>query len=259
METRPRGSKRRTRQGLTVAFIAGLISSVGLAACSSSTSSANPFAGKTPGQVLALSKAALLAKGSVHVVEDDNFSGATQHIVSDAGTSQGKQVITSSTGNLTILLVSAQMAFIQGDSTYFEQTFNLPQDEATKYAGQWIAVPSSSSSYAPLVTFLTVSSVMTGETPSAPLRLTKPTTIDGKSVVGVSGGLGQYEPSGFHGTQVLYISAVAPYLPVSVVYHETNGNGKTITATDHVSDYGESVSVTTPANSIPISSIPGAS
>jgi hypothetical protein len=203
-----------------------------------------------------MSKAAVLAKGSVHVVEDDNFSGTTEQIITDAGTSQGRQVITSSTGNFTILLASPQMAYVQGDATFLEQNFQMSQEEATKYAGQWIAVPSSNSSFAPFVTFLTVSSIMTGAPPSAPLRLTKPTSIDGKSVVGVSGGLGPYEPSGHYGTQVLYISTVAPYLPASVVLHGTNGNAATETATDHMSDYGESVSVTAPADSIPISSIP---
>jgi hypothetical protein len=236
------------------------------AACSSSTSSgssstpsASPFAGKTPAQVLAMATAAALAKGSVHVVDDDNIGGVgTMHWVTDAGTPQGKQIGAGSIGNCTILVTSAQVAYVRGNATCLENTLQVRPHEATTYAGQWIAVPSSSSEYAGLVTGVTDSSMMTGVTPSAPLRFTKPTTIDGKSVMGISGGLGPYA-TGSVGTQVLYISTAAPYLPVAFVLHGTQSNGKPLTSSSHMSNYGESVVVTEPAHSILISSIPGTS
>ena len=236
------------------------------AACSSSTPSgssgtpsASPFAGKTPAQVLAMATAAALAKGSVHVVDDDNIGGVgTVHWVTDAGTPQGKQIGAGSIGNCTILVTSAQVAYLRGDATCLENTLGLPPQEATTYAGRWIAVPSSSSDYSGLVTGVTDSSMMTGVTPSAPLRFTKPTTIDGKSVMGISGGLGPYA-TGSVGTQVLYISTAAPYLPVAFVLHGTQSNGKPLTSSSHMSNYGESVVVTEPAHSIPLSSIPGTS
>jgi len=160
----------------------------------------------------------------------------------------------------TVLVVSTQMEYAKGDATFLEQDLQVSQDEATKYAGQWIAVPSSSSDYAALALGLTISPLLPRQAPSAPLRFTKPTTIDGKSVVGVSGNFDTPErEAGWVGTQVLYISTAAPYLPIEMTQHGTIGNGETLTDASHMSDYGESVVVTAPANSIPISSIPGTS
>jgi hypothetical protein len=227
---------------------------------SSSTPSASPFAGKTPAQVLAMATAAALAKGSVHIVDDDNIGGVgTMHWVTDAGTPQGKQIGAGSIGNCTILVTSAQVAYVRGNATCLENTLGLPPQEATTYAGRWIAVPSSSSDYSGLVTGVTDSSMMTGVTPSAPLRFTKATTIDGKSVMGISGGLGPFAPTTSAGTQVLYISTAAPYLPVAFVLHATQNTGKPLTSSAHMSNYGESVVVMEPAHSIPLSSIPGTS
>ena len=250
------------RRMLLVAGAVTLLGSVAAisAAASSRTSSGTPFAGKTPAQVLGMAKAAALKKGSVHWVEDVKIgSGTTFHIFSDAGRTQGKQIVTGTAGTGTILLVSAEKLYAKGDATFLEQNLPVPQHEATKYAGRWIAVPSSSSDYAGFASGLTVSSMLPGQAPSAPLHFTKPITIDGKSVVGVSGNFDRSEgKTGWVGTQVLYISR-APYLPMEMTQHGTISDGERITDTSHMSDYGESVVVTAPAKSIPISSIPGTS
>jgi hypothetical protein len=240
-----------------------LVGSVSLTACSSgksSSTSSNGLSGKSPAQVLAMAKAAALAKGSMRWVEDVKIGGGIEHFVyvTDAGVTQGKQIITGSIGSGTELLVSAQMAYAKGDATFLAYNLQVPQDEATKYAGRWIAVPSSSSEYAGLAAGLTASPLPPRLAPSAPLRFTKPTTIDGKSVVGVSGAFDTPErEAGWSGTQVLYISTAAPYLPVELTQHGTMSNGVTITDANHTSRYGESVVVRAPANSIQISSIPG--
>jgi hypothetical protein len=194
-----------------------------------------------------------MAKGSVHDVGDYNFAGEPVHNVYDLSTTQGKQVsIGSSNGNGTFVVMSPQMAYVQGDTTALEQNLQMNRDDARKYAGKWIAVPSSSSFYAGASSGLTVSSLLTNVTPSAPLSLTKPTTIDGKSVVGVSGGLPSWAQP-YVGTFVLYISTEAPYLPVADVVHGIDGSGKTMTGTDHMSNFGKPLNLTAPANSIPIS------
>jgi hypothetical protein len=107
------------------------------------------------------------------------------------------------------------------------------------------------------VSGLTIRELITNVSPTGILSFAKPTTIDGKSVVGVSGGLPVWA-NGAPGTMVLYVSTAAPYLPVAAVVQGTNSTDK-VTGTDHMSDYGKFVTVTAPPNSIPISSIPGAS
>jgi hypothetical protein len=205
-----------------------------------------------------MAKDAVLAKGSVHDVGNySSSSGGTVQNVYDAATTQGKQLATSSPpSNGIALLMSPQMAYIQGDASFLEDVVQMGRDDAIKYAGQWIAVPSSSSEYANAASGLTLSELITNVTPTAPLSLTKLTTIDGKSVVGVSGGLAPWANQ-YSGTLVLYVSTAAPYLPVADVVRGTNATDK-LTGTDHMSDYGEPVTVTAPANSIPISSIMGA-
>jgi hypothetical protein len=227
------------------------------AACGSSTSSTTPVTDKPAARLLAAAQAAALAKGSMHWIEDVKVgSGTTQRFVSDAGTTQGKQIITGTNGTGTILLVPAQMLYARGDATFLEHIVQLSQHEATKYAGQWIAVPSSNSAYSGLALGLTVATLVPRQSPTAPLRFLKPTTIDGKSVVGVSGGFDTSEAeTGWAGTQVLYISTATPHLPVAMTQHGTVSGGGSITDAAHMSGYGEPVVMAAPARSIPISSI----
>ncbi len=57
------------------------------------------------------------------------------------------------------------MAYAQPDVTYLEKNFQMLQAEAMTYAGQWIAVPSSSPFYQPLAQGITLSSGLMGQTP----------------------------------------------------------------------------------------------
>jgi len=242
------------------AIVLALVAAIS-AACGSSTSNTTPVTDKTAARLLAAAQTAALAKGSMHWVEDVRIgSGTTLHTVTDAGVTQGKQIITGTSGTGTILLVSAQMLYARGDATFLEQMVQLPRNEATKYAGHWIAVSSSNSAYSGLALGLTVSPLVPRYAPSVPLRLMKATTIDGKSVVGVSGGFDASEAeTGWSGTQVLYISPPPPRLPIAMTQHGTVSGGEAITDAAHMSDYGEPVVVRAPSNSIPISSIPGTS
>jgi len=235
-----------------MASIAGLIGSVGFLPGSSGASSHRPFSGKTPAQVLAIAEAAALAKGSVHWVERGTLGSGSFEYVTDAGSSQGKQTVRSATGNGTILLVSPQMAYVNGDVVFMSF---LPDGDAIKYSGKWIALPSSNSAFEGYTLGLAMSSIFPGATPSAPLSFTKPTTFGGKRVVGISGSFDLPEHAqGAFGTQVMYVSTVAPYLPVGYTQRGTLDGGSLIEAT-RMSRYGESVSVAAPANSIPVSSI----
>jgi hypothetical protein len=245
---------------VTAAVVLAVVAVIS-AACSSSPSSSSPFAGKTPAQVLAMAKAAALGKGSMHWVEHVKLgSSGTVQLVTDAGMTHGRQAVTGSGGTATFLVVSPHMAYVKGDATSLAAYLQMPRPEAAKYAGRWIAVPSSSPAYAGAALGLTVSPLLPRVAPSAPLRFTKPTTIDGKSVVGVSGSFDTPEAAaGWAGTQVLYISTAAPYLPIELTQHGTAGNRQPLTDASHMSGYGEPVVVTAPAHSIPISSIPGMS
>jgi hypothetical protein len=130
---------------------------------------------------------------------------------------------------------------------------------ASIYAGQWMSVPSTDvTNYQNLSQGVTLESTLENvlpiRTPTTPLAFTKASAFDGKSVVGVSGAIAS--GTGPEGSQVLYVSTAAPYLPVGDVQHEIV-NGKSGIGTARYSNWGKPISVTAPANAIPLSSVNG--
>ncbi len=224
----------------------------GLGAASAVRPSA--LSGKTSQQVLSIALAAVSAKGSCHWGENIRWGGAYMHSRTHAGVTQGDQTIAGTLwGNGTILVVSPRMAYGKGDAKFLESQLNLTAQQAARYAGKWISVPSSNSSFAFFVGGLTLSSMTSGISPDSPLRLSKPTKVDGQDVVGVSG----WAPDFTRGEvmDTLYVATAAPNLPVELVQRGT-ANGSTFTATDPFFDWGKTVTVRAPAKALPISSIP---
>ncbi len=243
-----------------VAVTIALVSAVSLTACSSSKSSgtsSNGLSGKTPAQVVAIVEAAATAKGSMHWVAKNCVLIGT--CVTDVASGTGKQTVTTTRDGNAIFVVLPNMAYVQADATWLHEVMSFTPKSASIYAGQWISDPSTDvTNYENLSQGVTLQSTLdnvvpTG-TPATPLAFTKASTFDGKSVVGVSGAI----PSGTGpaGTEVMYVSTAAPYLPVGEVTHITI-NAKSGEETVRYSDWGKRISVTAPANAIPFSSVNG--
>jgi hypothetical protein len=216
-------------------------------------SSQGALSGKTPREILALALAAAKAEGTSHWGENIRWGGSYVHSRSHTGVGQGDQTIAGTLwGNGTILVVSPRMAYGKGDAKFLESQLSLTAGQATKYAEQWISVPSSSPSFESFVGGLTLSSVTWGITPVSPLSLTRTRTVDGQNVVGVSG----WAPDFTKGEVIdtLYVATAAPNLPVELVQHGT-ANGSAFAATDPFYGWGKPVSVTAPAKAIALSSI----
>ncbi len=237
-----------------------LVSAISLTACSSGTSSgtnSNGLSGKTPAQVVAIVKAAATAKGSVHwIAENCSLIGTC---VTDVASGTGKQTVTTTSSGKATFVVLPNMAYVQADATWLHDAMSFTPKSASIYSGQWMSVPSTDvTNYQNLsqgVTLeSTLSNILPTGTPATPLAFTKASTFDGKSVIGVSGAIAS--GTGPTGSQVLYVSTAAPYLPVADVQHETV-NGKTGTGTARYSDWGKPISVTAPANAIPFSTVNG--
>jgi len=128
---------------------------------------------------------------------------------------------------------------------------------ATTYAGQWVAFQANESGYQQVADGVTLSSALAQATPSAPLRLTMTSTREGRRVVGLIGGLpSTVANANITGTEVLYVSDQAPYLPVEFQYLVTPKHDVLAYSTSGTfSNWGEDVVVTAPSSYVPISSI----
>ena len=212
------------------------------------------LSGKTANQVLATTVAAAMAKGSVHLTTT-NSKGATGGGTYDIGLSQGQQTVyDGGQGNAEILVLPGH-AYVKGDGPFLQNSFGLSASSASQYAGKWISFVPSDPGYQQIVAGDTLSSALIESTPTGTLTLTPARTLDGRAVVGLSGGLPRDDlQSGAKGTQVLYVSKAAPYLPVEVV---TSGSldGQSGTTTVTYSLWGESLSIAAPAGATPASSI----
>jgi len=150
------------------------------------------------------------------------------------------------------------VAYLQGDANYLQNSLGLTASGASTYAGRWIAFRSSDNGYEQVAGGDTLSTALTA-TPTGSLTMTKATMVDGKSVVGISGGLpADATQGGITGSEVLYVSDTLPYLPVRLVAHVHQGT-QSGTSLVTFSYWGEGVSVTAPSNSSPVSSISSAS
>lgn len=240
--------------GRVLAVIAVALVSTVSPSLDAGASGGNGLNGKSATQVWDQAVAAAKAEGSVHFVVkpyfccgSTNLFGTSGVLETDAGKSEGKQSISGGTyGHVTILVVPGK-AYVQPDAHWASMIMTI----SSAYAGKWLAFSPNTPGYSSTINGVTLSSLLSSEKPAGRLTVRPKTTIDGKKVIGLSGGLIRSNwPTDVRGSAVVYISAVAPYLPVETVYGVSE-NGVKTTVTGTFSKWGEPISVTAPASSIP--------
>jgi hypothetical protein len=212
------------------------------------------LSGKTAKQVIAGTVAAAESRGSVHLA-NTNTSGPPGGGTYDVSGAEGQQTVTDGAqGNANLLVVPGH-AYLQGNASFLKNSFGFPASIASQYAGKWISFVPSDPGYQQVVDGDTLSSALTESTPTGALTITPARTLDGQTVEGISGGLPRnITQGGAKGSQVLYVSKTAPYLPVEVVTAGSLG-GQSGTTVVRFSRWGESVSVVAPTDATPMSSI----
>ncbi len=182
--------------------------------------------------------------------------------VIDMTQTESTTVVTEGKSHGTILVVP-NLAYAKGTASFLEDIIGLSKAEASKYAEQWISISSSYKYYLSLVYAHIVSQLGSVATATGALKLSGPTKVDDKRVVEVSGGLSTPLSLEFgkNGTQSLYVSTSSPFLPVSFVFSAVTKYSASETVreieTDTLSRWGEPVSVTPPASSVPIATVTG--
>jgi hypothetical protein len=250
------GTSRRKRMvvalvsaGLAVVLAVSLLLALG-------GGPSNGLAGKSASEVLAATMIAARQRGSVHQLESDKPSGGGTY---DVGANEGKQTISDGNEGSATLLVLPGMAYLKADASFLQNQLGTSIASASQYAQHWISFQPSYANWTELVAGDTFASALTDATPVGKLSLTAVRTVDGQNVVGVSGDVAaDLLPTGARGSEVLYVSIVAPYLPVELV---TSGTfqGQSVSSTLTFSDWGERISVAAPSGATPSSALSSSS
>lgn len=248
-----------------VGSILGMTLAVSLAACSSSpgpgassahgVTTGNALDGKSATEVVSLAMAAATAKGSVHLVSTDTGTGGPGGSTYDVGRNEGKQAVSGGTIGTASLVVVSGIAYVHADATFLQNAFGFPANMASTYAGTWISFRSTDTGYQQVADGDTLASALSDSTPSGSLTLKGTSVIDGKNVIAVSGGLpSNLSRTGATGSLALYVSTIAPFLPVKLV-EQGAVSGHSGTTTVMFSNWGEDVRALAPTNATPISTL----
>jgi hypothetical protein len=217
---------------------------------SASTSTAASVASLPPSQILTKALAAAAAAGSVHFTATDRSSSGTSTYVQNASSDGGTQVITKTSGKVTIRMVAGVGYLRTGNAAVLGQLF--PGKSVSPLLGRWIVAHPGNPGYQDITVGITLASVLPEFTPTGTLTSTGLQTVDGQSVIGVKGvapstaGIPQDQPV------TLYVLATGQPLPISF-----QGGSGTDQETATFSKWGQTVSTAAPANPLPITSVIG--
>ena len=102
---------------------------------------------------------------------------------------RGRQDATIDGHNHLDVIVLNNTAYFQADAGAASVYMQLPATTVNQIAQKWVEVPSSDQAYSDVAQDVDIASVLTDTTPSGPLSVTTPTTMDGRKVVGIMGSL----------------------------------------------------------------------
>jgi len=183
------------------------------------------LAGKSAQEVVSIARTAAEAKGSVHSIHRVEYGNVPGTEIFDLTKTEGKEVDSGPTfGNGKILVIKG-VAYIMGDAFWLEP--QLTNTQAATYAGKWIAFhkgdkesafPPPQTDYNFYAFAETLMQQLTYFLPVAPYSAPEFTTLNGRKVVKIVGGV-RKSPFGSTGvgTNTTYVSTSPPYLPVESV------------------------------------------
>ena len=214
----------------------------GLMAFAAAAVVAAPAVASEPPTLFALRmNAALQAQSSVRTVATGYGAPVPIRLVTDAGPDSGTQRITYGTGHVTVLVVPGA-AYVRGDEQVLVRYMGYKPGPAARFSNVWIRIPVSDRDYGAVSSEVTMSSVANDLTLSPPINALPSKAIGGRRLAVIQGTLFG-RPLG----ATTYASP-ASHLPVRVVTRK----GSERVAVVVLSNWGEAVHVTAPANSTPI-------
>jgi hypothetical protein len=213
---------------------------------------------KTAPALLSGALATLRSAGSVHVETDQSTSQGALAFSDDSTASGGRQVIKLGTGQVTILFI-AGVGYVQANAAGLAGVFQVPQQQADEFAGQWIALRPGEklgqSTYDDVTAGITLSSLATELTPGGAVSLGTPSTVKSQRVLTLREPVAASAGMPATARAVLYVTDTAPVRPVLSEVTNAGSSDDQV----YFSDWGETVHVTAPAHSVPASDVTSSS
>jgi hypothetical protein len=199
-------------------------------------------------QILSRADAAATAAGTLHFSSTTKAGSSSIVFSDDSASAGGRQDITISGGGQMTVLVVHSVGYVNGNATALSGFLGIPAATAVQMAGRWISFTNGDPAYKLVVTGVTTSSVLSEINPVGTLTKTGPITVDGQSVIAVSGPAPASDDMPKGSKVTVYVAATGRPLPVSCL----EGSGPNQTRIT-LSRWGEHVSLAAP-QAIPLPS-----
>ena len=187
-------------------------------------------------------KANALRRGWAHIDVRFEMSGRTISFSQDSGPSAGRQSVTIGSDHATVILIGG-IAYVNADAGALRDFVGLPANSSS-LAGKWIAIRSSDRGYATVSTGVTLGSALRQVVLGSPFVATGPSVVDGQHVVGIRCAVDTNQGPE---TGTEFVPASGPILPV-----EIDVSGAQFTERVSFSAWGAAVTLTVPANAVPL-------
>jgi hypothetical protein len=214
-----------------------LVVPVVVVALGSWSAGASGASSKTPAEILQLSVSSMHSEGSFHYNSTSSIAGVVALTLStDSALKYGDQVQTLDGGTETTRLIGKKL-YMYANARAYIQDFGVKKP---KLANEWVLVPSTNKNYGNIADAILVPSVMQQLVDVGTLKEAGQATVDGQTALALRGN------AGASGTETVYVSTTAPYLPIAVVADSTE-DGRKITNDLVFSKWGEKFTVKTPS------------
>jgi hypothetical protein len=248
MAQRAHGDRRRSR----ATRLPGLVTAAAIAALELAWPvPAHASSPTTPAAVLQ-AKAIANAENAGWVHEDGRAQvpGHTFSAVDDIGLFEGRQVIDSDRSHAVVVQIG-QQAYIRGNASAIANYFGLTKNDPQQLANTWISLaPSDGQEYTTVIDAVTLKSDFGHQTIPGPVTEGRPVTVHGTRAIPIVGHTTQPDVGAV--TLTLYVTTSKRPLPV-----ELKATSKKGTSTTTWSRWGKPVTLTSPPDAIPLSSLGG--
>jgi hypothetical protein len=203
----------------------------------------------SPSKILATTLKAASAKRTASSFVSTSVLGVTLKGVAESGPSSGEASV-SVDGHTGEILNLGGVLYAKLDAAIVNFEFH---SSVPSVANKWISITQASRYYSTLALGVSLPSVLQELTPAGRISAT-PTTLNAKSVIALTG-KDNATVGVPGGTQTLYVSTTAPFLPVEGKVHVTT-SGITLDLVIQMKNWGVSVNVRAPKVFTPIAQTP---
>lgn len=201
------------------------------------SASASATSQKSPAEVLQLSVSAMRSEGSFHYVSTASIGGTVAITLStDSSLTDGQQVQKQLDGGTETTRLIGKSLYLYADAKTYADDFDVKK---STLANEWVLVPPTNKNYADLSSAILTTSVMQQLVDIDDLKEVGADTVNGQATIALRG------DAGASGTETVYVSTAAPYLPVAVAGASTE-DGQKVSEELVFSKWGEKFSVAKP-------------